>query len=611
LPGDLDHAIFRIAAFTFWSLSSLAILSDYLGPDLHVNYVGAWAVAIWADIGGLVCWILAKRRAPLILMLPLALSGVLMITAAVFFTDGVHSHLWVLYVVPVIFTAALLESRLTAIVVGSALLAGATPLLMSWNGPYFRSLLILAAVMTLCAHVETRLLRVAIEEGERSEYRALHDDLTGLPNRTLFYRRVRAAITAAEVARSEVAVLIIDLDHFKEVNDTLGHYSGDLLLQELATRLRHVLRTSDTVSRLGGDEFAVLLTDLATSAAAESVAQQLLVTLQEPLQLRGLGINLKASIGLALYPLDGRDVDSLMKRADIAMYRAKAEQRGYSHYARNEDPYSKDRLAMIEDLRRAIERDDLVLHYQPKVDLDTRRFVGVEALVRWPDPRRGFIPPAEFISLAEHTGLIRGLTRVVLRRALREIRESPFENVSVAVNISVHDLLDPQFPAEIKDQLRAAGIPEDRLVLEVTEGAIMADPGHARLVLSALHETGVQIALDDFGTGYSSLTHLRQLPVDEIKIDRSFVGQMLKEQSDRVIVESIIGLAHNLGLRVVAEGVETHESWERLAELRCDSAQGLLISPGLPITALVSWHERWIAAGIVTRDRNERLPRAS
>ena len=231
MPGDLDHAIFRIAAFTFWTLSSLAILSDYLGPDLHVNYVGAWAVAIWADIGGLVCWILAKRRAPLMLMLPLSLSGLLMITVAVFFTGGVQSHLWVLYVVPVIFTAALLESRLTAIVIGSALVAGATPLLMSWNGPYFRSLLILAAVMTLCAHVETKLLRVAIEEGERSEYRALHDDLTGLPNRTLFYRRVRTAITAAEATRSEVGVLIIDLDHFKEVNDTLGHYSGDLLLQ--------------------------------------------------------------------------------------------------------------------------------------------------------------------------------------------------------------------------------------------------------------------------------------------------------------------------------------------------------------------------------------------
>jgi diguanylate cyclase (GGDEF)-like protein len=529
------------------------------------------------------------------LMLPLALSGVLMITAAVFFTGGVHSHLWVLYVVPVIFTAALLESRLTSIVVGSALLAGATPLLMSWNGPYFRSLLILAAVMALCAHVETRLLRVAIDEGERSEYRALHDDLTGLPNRTLFYRRVRVAITAAEAARSEIAVLIIDLDHFKEVNDTLGHHSGDVLLQDLARRLRHVLRTTDTVARLGGDEFAVLLTDLATGAAATSVAQQLLSTLQAPLELRGLGINLKASIGWALYPLDGRDVDSLMQRADIAMYRAKSEQRGYRHYAPSEDPYSADRLAMIEELRRAIEEDRLVLHYQPKVDLATSRLVGVEALVRWPDPVRGFIPPAEFISLAEHTGLIRGLTRVVLRRALREIRDAPFRNVSVAVNISVHDLLDPQFPAEIREQLHAAGIPEERLVLEVTEGAIMADPGHARLVLSELHRTGVQVALDDFGTGYSSLTHLRQLPVNEIKIDRSFVGQMLKEESDGIIVESIIGLAHNLGLRVIAEGVEDQDSWQRLADLHCDSAQGLLISPGLPIQALAAWHERWTA----------------
>ena len=358
------------------------------------------------------------------LMLPLAASGVIMITVAVFFTGGVHSHLWVLYVVPVIFTAALLESRLTSIIVGSALLAGALPLLFSWNGPYFRSLLILAAVMALCADVETRLLRVAIEEGERSEYRALHDDLTELPNRTLFYRKVRAAIAAAEAARSEIAVLIIDLDHFKEVNDTLGHHSGDVLLQDLAKRLRHVLRTTDTVARLGGDEFAVLLTDLTTGAAAASVAQQLLLTLQAPLELRGLGINLKASIGLALYPVNGRDVDSLMKRADIAMYRAKAEQRGYRHYAPNEDPYSADRLAMIEALRRAIEDDQLVLHYQPKVNLATGRLVGVEALVRWPDHMRGFIPPAEFISLAEHTGLIRGLTRVVLRRALRDDRPS-------------------------------------------------------------------------------------------------------------------------------------------------------------------------------------------
>jgi len=568
-------------------------------------------VAIWADLGGVVCWILGRRRAPLMLMLPLAVSGVVMITAAVFFTGGVHSHLWVLYVVPVIFTAALLESRLTAIVVGSALLAGAAPLLVSWNGPYFRSLLILAAVMALCAHVETRLLRVAIEEGERSEYRALHDDLTGLPNRTLFYRRVRAAISSAEAVRGEMAVLLIDLDQFKEVNDTLGHHSGDVLLQDLSKRLRHVLRTTDTVARLGGDEFAVLLTDLATSAAAASVAQQLLATLQAPLELRGLGINVKASIGLALYPLDGRDVDALMQRADIAMYRAKAGQRGYRHYAPNEDPYSADRLAMIEELRRAIERDELVLHYQPKVDLATGRFVGVEALVRWPDPVRGVIPPAEFISLAEHSGLIRGLTRTVLRRALREIQEAPLGHASVAVNISVHDLLDPEFPGEIKQQLSAAGIPEDRLVLEVTEGAIMSDPGHARLVLSELHRSGVQVALDDFGTGYSSLTHLRQLPVNEIKIDRSFVGQMLKEESDAVIVESIIGLAHNLGLRVIAEGVEDKESWQRLVELRCDSAQGFLISPGLPIEALVAWRERWIAPKIVAPDLDEILPRAS
>lgn len=611
MPGDLDHAIFKIAAFTFWTLSSLAILSDYLGPDLHVNYAGAWAVAILADLGGVVSWILAKRRAPLMLMLPLALSGVVMITAAVYFTGGVRSHLWVLYVVPVIFTGALLSSRLTAIVVGSALLAGATPLLMTWNGPYFRSLLILAAVMALSAHVETRLLRVAIEEGERSEYRALHDDLTGLPNRTLFYRRVRAAITAAEAARSEAAVLIIDLDHFKEVNDTLGHHSGDLLLQDLAKRLRRVLRTNDIVSRLGGDEFAVLLTDLATSAAAESVAQQLLTTLQEPLQLRGLGINLKASIGLALYPLDGRDVDSLIQRADIAMYRAKAEQRGYSHYVRNEDPYSADRLAMIEDLRRAIERDELVLRYQPKINLGTGRLLGVEALVNWPHPSRGLIPPAEFVSLAEHTGLIRGLTRVVLRRALREIGQAPLRYASVAVNISVHDLLDPQFPAEIAQQLRAAEIPTDRLVLEVTEGAIMADPGHARLVLSELQRMGVQVALDDFGTGYSSLAHLRELPVNEIKIDRSFVGQMLNRESDAIIVEAIIGLGHKLGLRVIAEGVEDQAAWERLADFGCDSAQGFLISPGLPIDDLLSWHQRWIAPRIVAGSGDEGLTRAS
>ena len=611
MPGDLDHAIFKIAAFTFWTLSSLAILSDYLGPDLHVNYAGAWAVAIWADFGGIVSWILAKRRAPLMLMLPLALSGVVMITAAVYFTGGVRSHLWVLYVVPVIFTAALLSFRLTAIVVGSALLAGATPLLMTWNGPYFRSLLILAAVMALSAHVETRLLRVAIQEGERSEYRALHDDLTGLPNRTLFYRRVRAAISAAEAMRSEAAVLIIDLDHFKEVNDTLGHYSGDLLLQDLAERLRHVLRTNDIVSRLGGDEFAVLLTDLATNAAADSVAQQLLITLQEPIQLRGLGINLKASIGLALYPLDGRDVDSLIQRADIAMYRAKAEQRGYSHYVRNRDPYSADRLAMIEDLRRAIEKDELVLHYQPKVNLGTGRLVGVEALVNWPYPGRGLIPPAEFVSLAEHTGLIRGLTRVVLRRALREIGEAPLRSATVAVNISVHDLLDPQFPAEIAQQLRAAGIPADRLVLEVTEGAIMADPGHARMVLSELQRTGVQVALDDFGTGYSSLAHLRELPVNEIKIDRSFVGQMLKQESEAIIVEAIIGLGHKLGLRVIAEGVEDQASWDRLADFGCDSAQGFLISPGLPIDALVSWHQRWSALRIVAQSGDNGLTRAS
>jgi diguanylate cyclase (GGDEF)-like protein len=416
---------------------------------------------------------------------------------------------------------------------------------------------------------------------------ALHDPLTGLPNRELFADRVGQAIRTADREMRPAALLLLDLDRFKDVNDTLGHHHGDQLLVEVGQRLFGALREADTVARLGGDEFAALLPG-ATAEGAGAVADKLRAALQQPLSIDGVALDLDASIGIAVYPEHGNDAAELLQHADVAMYVAKQAHLRFLVYDPAVDQHSPRRLALLGGLRRALELDELVLHYQPKADLRSGEIRSVEALVRWQHPDHGLLGPGEFIPLAERTGLIHPLTHWVLDAALDQAAQWQRAGLplSVAVNISTRCLLDPAFPDQVTGQLATWQIPPDRLVLEITESAVMADPTRALEVLGRLHSLGVGLAVDDFGTGYSSMAYLKELPVDELKIDRSFVSQMATSPSDAVIVRSTIDLGHNLGLHVVAEGVETQHAWQELTALGCDMAQGYYLGRPMPAADL-------------------------
>jgi diguanylate cyclase (GGDEF)-like protein len=423
-------------------------------------------------------------------------------------------------------------------------------------------------------------------------HQALHDALTDLPNRRLFRDRVNQAVVTARRTREPVAVMIIDLDRFKEVNDTLGHHVGDVLLRQVADRLRASLREGDTIARLGGDEFAVLLPVVTGQGAAAAVAGKLVSALEAPFTIRGWTFDIEASIGIAVSPEHGETVDALMQRADVAMYVAKESRAGFELYSADRDRHSPRRLALLGDLRRALDDGSLVLHYQPKADMRTGGVRGVEALLRWNHPEHGPVPPDEFIPLAEHTGLIRPLTLFVLDKALAQCRTWADEGVPVgiAVNLSVRNLYDPSFADEVSKMLAAHGVPAERLEFEITESVIMADPMRAMAVLARLSDLGVGLSLDDFGVGYSSLAYLKRLPVTEIKIDKSFVMNIANDESDAMIVRSTIGLARSLGMRVVAEGVECEETWTRLVALGCDVAQGYYLckpGPAAEITPLL------------------------
>ena len=434
---------------------------------------------------------------------------------------------------------------------------------------------------------------------------ALHDSLTGLPNRELFADRVGQAIRTADRELRPAALLLLDLDRFKEVNDTLGHHHGDLLLIQVGQRLGEALREADTVARLGGDEFAVLLPG-ATAEGAGAVAGKLRVALQQPLSVAGVALDLDASIGIAVYPEHGSDAAELLQHADVAMYLCKQAHVGFFVYDPAMDEHSPARLALLGGLRRALDRGELVLHYQPKAELATGQIHGVEALVRWQHPEHGLLAPGEFIPLAERTGLIHPLTHWVLGAALNQAAEwqrASFR-LSVAVNISTRSLLDPTFPDQVASQLAARQVSADRLILEITESAVMADPARALEVLGRLHRLGVGLAVDDFGTGYSSMAYLKELPIDELKIDRSFVGQMATSPSDAVIVGSTIDLGHNLGLRVVAEGVETQHAWQELSALGCDLAQGYYLGRPMPAAEL---ERQFIRPAQPTADRGKRF----
>jgi len=428
-------------------------------------------------------------------------------------------------------------------------------------------------------------------QAEENEHQALHDALTGLPNRTLFRDRTRQAILAAQREGESVAVLLMDLDRFKEVNDTLGHRSGDTLLQELAGRLQSTLRESDTIARLSGDEFGVLLPRVAGVPAVVDVAERIRDLLKEAFVLHDLPLVVEASVGAAIYPADAEDVDTLIQRADVAMYVAKSANSDFELYDPRHDEYDPNRLVLVGELRRAIAEKEILVYFQPKAELRTGDVKSAEALVRWRHPQRGLLPPDEFIPLAQHTGLIRPLTLYVVDEALRQCAIWRIDGLDlrVAVNVAMRNLLDMQFPDDVADLLSQWGIAPDRLELEITESTIMADPFRVRQVLTRLSEMGVRLSIDDFGTGYSSLAYLKRLPIRELKIDKSFVMNMTEDENDAVIVRSTIDLGRNLGLEVVAEGVQSAEIWRALDRYGCDRAQGFYVSGPLPADELTAW----------------------
>jgi diguanylate cyclase (GGDEF)-like protein len=415
---------------------------------------------------------------------------------------------------------------------------------------------------------------------------ALSDNLTSLPNRVLLRQRLEQAIASER----SVALLVMDLDRFKEVNDTLGHPSGDALLQQLAARLKGGLRNSDTIARLGGDEFAILLPG-ASQAQATAIAETLQRLVVKPFELHGRVVTIGASFGIACLPQHGSDADTLLRCADVAMYVAKRSDQNVAVYTAALDEHTPDRLAMIGELSHAIESGELRLAFQPLIDCQQDRVVGVEALARWPHPRHGLIPPDQFVPLAEQTGLIRAMSRWVLESALRQHHDwqSVGLDVPVSVNLSMRDLHDPGLPDTVAGLLQEFQIRSGGLRVEITESSLMLDHERALETLTRLRAMGVRISIDDFGTGYSSLAYLKQLPVDELKIDRSFVRDLAVDESDLAIVRSTIDLAHNLGLSVVAEGVEDEPTLDLLRRLGCDTAQGYLFSRALSAGELTPW----------------------
>ncbi len=429
------------------------------------------------------------------------------------------------------------------------------------------------------------------------ERMALHDALTGLPNRTLFNDRIDRAIGAAKRARLSMAVLLLDLDRFKDVNDTLGHDVGDLLLTEVGPRLQQPLRETDTVARLGGDEFAILLPGPTDVAIACRIAERIVDGLRHPFEIRGLVLEIGVSIGVALYPEHGQSGPELLQHADVAMYAAKRGPTGFVIYSAESDTNSVRQLTLSGQLRRAIEDGQLLLEFQPKIDARTVTIAGVEALTRWQHPELGAIPPDEFIHSAEQTGLIKPLTLWVMNAALAELRRwtDQGHDFGVAVNLSVKSLQDPELPDVIRGLLDTWQQRPERLTFEITESALMADPAAALEVLERIAAIGCKLSLDDFGTGYSSLAYLQKLPIDELKIDRSFVIAMIRDDSAAVIVRAVVKLAKGLGLGVVAEGVESEDAFERLRALGCDQAQGYWFGSAMTGDQLLAWlkEARW------------------
>ncbi len=466
----------------------------------------------------------------------------------------------------------------------------AMPFIFAIWGQYVSSMLSSeAGAMVFSQTNDLRERSVLLEQ--KAAHQATHDSLTGLPNRALFIDRLQQATIAAKRDNTFFAVLILDMDRFKDVNDTLGHYNGDRLLKQVGLRLSGVLRESDTLARIGGDEFGFILPKLKGSDDVNKVARKIKKSLTGTFAIEDLSFEVQASIGATLYPENGKDADTLIQRADVAMYAAKQNKSGYALYSKDFDKHSPRRLTLMGELRQAIISDELVLHYQPKVTSETGTLHAVEALVRWNHPSHGMIPPDEFIPLAERTGLIEELTVWVLKSALRQgsIWHKKKMDIGIAVNVSALSLLNPEFSEVLTGLLTAFNFPASSLFLEITETSIMVDPERSLAILDRIHQKGVNLSIDDFGTGYSSLAYLKKLPVSELKIDKSFVTDMLINESDATIVNATIQLGHNLGMKVVAEGVEHQQTFNTLRSMGCDLQQGYFISKAVLPDSITNW----------------------
>jgi diguanylate cyclase (GGDEF)-like protein len=445
-------------------------------------------------------------------------------------------------------------------------------------------------LLLLCSAVLLGYQRRVERQAASNRHDALHDALTGLANRTLLADRTDAAMRTAERHGEPVGLLLIDLDGFKQVNDTLGHQFGDLLLQQVAARLLATVRECDTVARVGGDEFAVLLPRLSSPEGAMEIARRVLYALQQPVELDHCVLEVGGSIGIAVYPAHCDDAEQLLQYADIAMYTAKRGRLGAVEYDPAQNAESPQQLTLLAELRRALDTDEIVPHYQPKIDTETGRVCGVEVLARWQHPQRGLVGPLDFIPLAEQGGLIDQLTHQVLAEALDQCRRWREEGLylPVAVNVSARCLLNPDFADTVADLLLGSEVPADMLTLEITESAVIGNPAQALELLRQIRGLGVRLSIDDFGTGYSSMAYLQEMPINELKIDRCFVSRMNTEANNKAIVRAVLDLARNLGLQVVAEGVEDQETFDELNALGCHVSQGYLFSRPLPPAELAA-----------------------
>ncbi|RXZ31074.1 EAL domain-containing protein [Oxalobacteraceae bacterium CAVE-383] len=466
-----------------------------------------------------------------------------------------------------------------------------------WSYPIRRNGKIKGAMVTFLDDTERR------RHSEALAYQARHDSLTGLYNRGVLISSIDLAIAeyGQDLARQQqqFSVMIIDLDGFKEVNDALGHQSGDLLLQQVAQRLRGAMPAASILTRLGGDEFAVLAGKLdrgeIAAGGAADIARSVLAKLQQPFQLNGIQIQINASVGIAMYPSDGASTMHLMRNADAAMYQAKREGTGFVFYQQADTDQTPSRLLLMTELRNAFNREQFVLHYQPKTDMRSGGVIGFEALIRWQHPERGLLYPLDFVPIVEISDLIHALTIWVVETAVAQCKRWHDQGnyITIAVNISMRNLLDASMVERVQEILERHELPAFYLELELTESSIMADPARSLDVLTRLHEYGVTVSIDDFGTGYSSLAYLQKLPVDSLKIDRSFVAEMAQSEDARAIVSAIIALAHTVGLKVTAEGIEDEATMQRLATLGCDVAQGYYLSRPLPAQGATAWMQAW------------------